>query len=167
MAIDWTELARDVGALYASGESGGDHLARAALAHLIGGDDEIRGAVRHYLECRPGAELVRSVLWLLKSPVAMDECMRVFRSQEPLESRRNAIELLRVIANERALGWLPEILGDDDEHVLRYGIGLVDQLVFQGYADLHDVEEYLRWADGHASRLVREQASIARRANSG
>lgn len=122
--IDWQEVARLVGA----GETGSTAFAQAALATLLG-EDEIHRAVDWYVEERPSRELVRCVLALLRSYDAMRRCHEIY-SRDPDRTRRvNAIELLRFIADRRAVGWVATYLADPDEAIQSWGAGLVVHLV--------------------------------------
>jgi HEAT repeat protein len=161
--IDWTALARELGTLSASGESGGDQIARAALVRLLG-PRQIDLAIEHYLRFEQGYELVRSVLWLLRPPHAMNACLRIYREDPDLDRRRSAVELLRVVADARALSWIDELLSDDDDGIQCWGVGVLDQLVWSELVDPDDpaVEALLRRAEGHESEGVRQRAQFVR-----
>lgn len=161
MSIDWEAIARHVGALNPSGESGGDHLAKAALADLLG-EDELRRAVHHYVRRDPGAELVRSVLWLLRPRTAARECYRIFRGSPHLEERRAAVELLRVVGDAAALPWVEELLDDPDPEIQSWGAGLVDQLVWAELVDDDDIEPWIVRAEAHENEQVRRVAAFVR-----
>ena len=161
--IDWTALARSLGTLTETGEHGGTNEAQAALIALLG-PRQLEHAVDHYVDFRRGCELARSVLWLLRPPAAMEHCMRIYREDPDLERRRAAVELLRVVADARALRWIDDFLSDPDGGIQNWGIGVLDQLV---YSDLvaHEgpaVEALLVRAEAHESAYVREQARFIR-----
>ncbi len=61
----------------------------------------------------------------------MKYCYALYRSSPNLNTRRSSIELLRFIADRRALQWVPEFLSDDDPTIQNWGAALVDQLVFR------------------------------------
>ena len=161
--IDWAALATELDTLDETGERGGDQHGRAALNALLG-SDQVRRAVAHYLDGRPGFELVRSVLSLLRSPAAMHECYRVYRESPDPERRRSAVELLRVVADAAALPWVEEFLDDADEGVRVWGAGVLDQLVMRDLVDGHEamVESLLDRLGSHESEQLRERGRVIR-----
>lgn len=161
--INWRRLAERVGTLHKTGESGGDDYARRAL-ELIIGEDQLRATVDYYVvEQGPGSELARSVLHVLHSWVAMQRCYELYCSDKDIEVRRFAIELLRVIADRRALDWVEEFLDNEDLDIQGWGIGVLDQLAFSGSVFLEECEALLDKADHHVNPYVREQATEIRR----
>jgi len=160
-SIDWEALARQVGTLTDSGESGGDQHAKRALVNLLG-EEAIQGAVAHYVAGRPGSELARSVLSLLQPAWAMTECYRLYRTSGNPAVRSTAVELLRVVANGDALIWIAGFLADDDPCVQTWGIGVLDQLVWRRHINNDDAEPLLVLAAQHPSAAVREQAALIR-----
>jgi hypothetical protein len=163
--IDWGALARELGLIRETDngrtERGGSDEARAALERIIG-PGALRSSVDDYVAGAPGGELARSVLWLLHPPAAMERCLEIYREAPDVEDRRAAVELLRVVADRRALAWVPDFLADLDEGIQNWGIGVVDQLVFAGLADISDCESVLALAEDHTSSYVREMAGSVR-----
>ena len=166
--IDWRALAERLGTLRADGESGGSALGRQALEVILGAG-ALRAAVDYYVARLPGAELARSVLALLQPWPAMERCLEVWRGDADLDARRAAAELLRVIADRRALEWVPEFLRDRDEGVQTWGAGIVDQLLWSGQVDA-ECGTLLEEMQGHPNPGVRRYAELigeflARRGN--
>ncbi|MCB9592186.1 MAG: hypothetical protein H6719_05600 [Sandaracinaceae bacterium] len=161
--IDWTALAVELGTLGERGERGGGQVACDALNALLG-SEQLRLAVAHYLDLRPGFELVRSVLSLLRPPVAMHECYRVYRESDDIERRRAAVELLRVVADVTTLPWVEEFLDDPDEGIQAWGAGVLDCLVVRDLVDgrEHTVRTLVARLESHASWSVRQCASVIR-----
>lgn len=154
--IDWTELARSSGTLNELGrEFGSSKMAREALERIIG-PDVLVSAVDHYVAGAPGSELARSVLWLLHPWSAMQRCYEIYRNATDAEDRRSAVELLRVVADERALPWIQEFLNDSDQGVQAWGAGVVDQLLFSSFVDPAECGELLTCMQTHRNALVRE-----------
>lgn len=60
-AVDWVQLAKDVGSLRDDGETGGTRVAQRALERILG-EQNLRGAMELILAGQPGAELALSVL---------------------------------------------------------------------------------------------------------
>lgn len=157
--IDWARLAVAVGALEAEGgqEHGGTSYACQAIETLLG-EEALADAVDHYIAGHPGSELARSVLWHIHSPRAMERCHEIYGSKAPLASRRLAVELLRVVADARALPWAREFLDDPDEQIQAWGIGLLDQLVFSKLVHPNDCPDLFNAALSHKNPHVREKA---------
>ena len=160
--IDWQALAQQLAALHPSSENGGDEPARRAL-DLIIGEEQLRAAIDHYIAHRPGSELIRSVLRILHSWVATQYCYEVYRSDASLEVRRTAVELLRSIADSRALPWVEEFLANEDEEIQDWGLTLVDQLLFSGRAFPEECVTLLDTAEQHANLHIRTRAAEIRR----
>jgi hypothetical protein len=160
-AVDWHTLAQQLGTLHDSGESGGSDLGRQAL-ELIVGVDALRSAVDYFIMGAPGSELARSVLALLKPSSAMERCLEVARSDADAESRRSAVELLRVVADRRGIDWAAEFLRDEDEGVQVWGAGIVDQLLWSGLADRDDCGQLLEAMERHPNVGVQRYAALVR-----
>src|SRR5438132_12969587 len=104
--IDWTDLARRLGSIESPGsEHAGSIMARVAVEELLG-PEVFRSAVDHYVTRAPGAELARHILWLLHPWSAMERCQEIYISECDIDKRRNAVELLSVVADQRALAWV-------------------------------------------------------------
>lgn len=159
---DWEKVARDLGAIGDDGsEMASNSLANQAIERLIG-SESCRQAVHYYVERRPGSELLRAVLWQLRPWSAMDECFRIFQTHHDRKARRDAVELLRVVADARALPMVPAFLADEDEVIQIWGVGMLDQLVFAELCDAEEVSEYLGYALEHENAKVRKQAGDIR-----
>ena len=159
--IDWTALAERLETItWTEGgrrELGGTRVARQALAELLG-EELLVSAVEHYLKHEPGDETARSVLLELKPPVAMDRCLAVFESDPDIDRVRTAIELLRWVADLRALAWYPSIMAHEDEMVRVWGTRLIDQLWMSGELEAEDAMSYLTPALTDRSEIVRSNA---------
>jgi hypothetical protein len=163
--IDWEALAREMGLLLGTGadrkEAAGRNDARAALDQIIG-HGAIRDAVDRYVADQPGSELARAVLRLFRSAVAMERCHEIFRESSDVNRRRSAVELLRMVADGRALEWVPEFLSDPDEGIQNWAIGVVDQLMFADLVGLDECQSVLALAAKHPSAYVRDMARSIR-----
>jgi hypothetical protein len=164
--IDWELLARELDTFSddetgARTERGNNSLARQALERIIGPEHFVE-AVEHYLYLRPGFELARSVLWVVRPWSAMLRCRRVFETDPDLRRRQRAVELLRVLADQRALPWIADFLADPDPGIQLMGAHVLDQLVFSSLVREHDCTELLDRAGRHPNASVREVASAIR-----
>lgn len=161
MTVDWEALALRLGTLGKGTESGGTNYACEALEILLG-EDALRAAVDYYISGGRGSELARSVLWHIHPWSAMKHCYDVYKSGAAVESRRAAVELLRVVADGRALGWVDEFLDDADAQIQNWGAGVLDQLIFSWLVDGEEVEGLILRMEGHANPGVRERAEVIR-----
>jgi hypothetical protein len=160
--VDWTDLARRLGSLERAGSQyGSSTMARAAVELLLG-PELIRSAVDHYVSGAPGSELARHVLWLLHPWSAMERCHEIYLTSPDLDDRRAAVELLRVVADRRALPWVAIYLSDPDEIIQAWAAGIVDQLLFSSLIEEEECAELLGVMKEHANERVREtHASVA------
>jgi hypothetical protein len=157
--IDWHALALDLGAITENGEKGSSALANRAVEILIG-EDNLRQAVEYYVTFKPGSELARSVLWMLHPFSAMQHCYDIYKSDAPIQERRQAVELLRVVADRRAVGWIAEFLKDEDEEIQGWGAGVLDQLLWSDLVFQEEVEDLLQMAESHENSGVRDTAEF-------
>lgn len=159
--IDWHSLAQQVGTIRENGESVSSKDAWRALEILLG-EQNLRNAVDYYIDGFEGDELVRFNLWQIHPWSAMEYCYQIYKSDKSIERKRLSVELLRVVADKRALVWIPEFLNDEDPAIQVWGIGIVDYLTLKGLVEFDDVKELLKKAKSHPNPAVRERAKIAR-----
>lgn len=155
---NWERIAKEVGGIDEYGqESSSSGKAREAIEILLG-KDFLKEAVRHYVSGNAGRELLRGVLWQLHPYSAMEECYRLFKTEDDVQTKRDAVELLRVIADRRVLKWVPEFLAHDDHFIQNWGIGIIDQLIYSELCDQDDVSSIIQSAKNHENEHVREKA---------
>ena len=157
MKVDWTNLGTELGTIKDGFELAGDKDAEKALV-LILGVDFFEQAVEHYIKFQPGFELARAVLCRLKPWIAMQHCYHIYKNSEDIETKRNAIELLKVLADRAVLQWIPEFLKDSDENIQNWSIGMIDQLLFGKMVDYEDVRQILEASLNHPNEYVRDTA---------
>jgi hypothetical protein len=93
----------------------------------------------------------------------MQRCYEIFKTGDP-QQRADAVYLLRDIADERVLSWVPEFLADETPDVQNWGISVLDQLCFHPSIGKEEAEPLIRRAVVHPNEHVREQAHrVARR----
>jgi hypothetical protein len=73
-----------------------------------------------------------------------------------------AVELVRVVADHRALSWVAEFLDDEDSHIQVWGVGVLDQLLWSHLIEPEAAEDLLRMAERHQNEAVRERAEFIR-----
>jgi HEAT repeat protein len=157
--IDWEQLARQLGLLHPDGESSGSGAAQQALELLLG-EDRLRAAVDYYISGGPGSELARNVLWMLHPWSAMQYCYEIYRSDADVDTRRSAVELLRVVADRRALPWVQEFLNDPDPGIQSWGAGVLDQMLFAHLVWPEDCADLLQKITEHPNEQVRKTATF-------
>ena len=161
--IDWSELSSSLDLLRMRNGGGWDErsgtVAACQAIERIVGPDALRASVDYYLAGHPGAELARSVLWLLHPPSAMERCHEVYLTSPNVEERQSAVELLRVVADDRVLGWVPSYLSDPDPLIQIWAIGIVDQLLYSGLAEFADCTQIIAETEKHSNEAVRERAA--------
>jgi HEAT repeat protein len=160
--IDWQALAKELGTIQETGESGSDFDARRALELIIGAD-ELCKAVDWVIHRRPGFALTRGILRVLQSWAAIQHCYNLYRSQDDVQVRRAAVWLLSDIADPQTLAWVEEFLDDADAEIQAWGIHLLNELVRSSVTELDGSEELLSKAEQHANPHVRERADEIRR----
>ena len=160
--IDWGSLSS---ALCLGGgttsEIVGTAATRGALERILG-TDALRASVDDYVAARPGSELARSVLRLLHPPSAMERCHEIYLTATDVEDRRCAVELLRVVADDRVLAWAPIYLADPDPLVQVWAIGIVEQLRYARLADDEACASVVAIGEAHPNESVRESAQAMR-----
>jgi hypothetical protein len=92
----------------------------------------------------------------------MLHCYEVFKSARDIGDRRLAVELVRVVADRRALPWIPEFLTDPDLEIQSWGAGVLDQLTFSELVEPEEAEALLLVMERHENGAVREQAERIR-----
>ena len=160
--IDWRGLAKTLGTVTPRGgghsELGGTKVAARALTLLLG-DEALRDAVDFYVAGGPGSELARSVLWMLRPPVAMDRCREIILASDDEEEASSAANLLQVVADRRVFDWLPELLDSRNDAVRAWAVGIIDELVIMtGEVELEEAMPLLDKALDDPAEQVRDRA---------
>jgi hypothetical protein len=159
--IDWFALAQQVGSLQGDCEVGSWVMGRRAIELLLG-EEAIRSSVDYYIAGHRGSELACSVLSYIKPFSAMERCLEVVRSDADAWSRHMAIGLLQIIADARALEWVPEFLRDEDPAIQMWGSCVVDQVLWSNLADPDDCKDLLEAMEKHPNVDVQSRAAFIR-----
>ncbi|HEX8474381.1 MAG TPA: hypothetical protein VF666_10140 [Pyrinomonadaceae bacterium] len=150
-------MAERSGTLREKGEIGGAEYGRRAIEVLLG-EENMRAAVDYYISGEAGSELARDVLKTVRPWSAMKRCYEIYGADGEIVRRRLAVELLRAVADERAVVWVGEFLEDTDDEIQMWGAGILEQLADEGRVAVEDVGELLEKARHHANPAVREIA---------
>ncbi len=131
-AIDWLHLARAIGSVEDDRSvRGGTHVAQLALEKILG-TANIREAVDLVLNVAPSAELVISVLSHIRSAEATQLAYDAYKTTTGRPASE-AVRLIARIAHPMALAWVDEFIAD--EHVVGWGMSLLDQLLWTNAVD--------------------------------
>jgi hypothetical protein len=159
--VNWDQLRAALHLEMIDGDAAGSDAARRALQMILG-EETLRESVDYYVAMRPARELVRSVLWLLRPWSAMARCHELAQLPNDIEKRRNAVELLRVVGDHRALPWVSDFLKEQDPATQLWGIGLLDQLLWSELIEPDEAEEVLERAARHENEAVRDRVEVIR-----
>ncbi|MBW4664284.1 MAG: hypothetical protein KME01_08805 [Chroococcus sp. CMT-3BRIN-NPC107] len=162
--VDWEALARQLGAFEGhrhGTEFSSSPMAQQAIEILLEAET-LRSAVDYYISGKPGSALARSVLWQIRPWSAMKYCYDIYKSEADVDTKRDAVELLRVVGDRRALKWVGEFLDDADAGIQLWGIGLVDQLLISDLVEPEEAESFLKTAENHTNPQVRKTAEFVR-----
>jgi HEAT repeat protein len=159
--VNWDQLRKALRLEMIDGDDAGSDAARRALEMILG-EVTLRESVDYYVAVRPARELVRSVLWLIRPWSAMARCHELAQLPNEIETRRSAVELLRVVADRRALPWVSDFLNDRDFQVQSWGLGVLDQLLWSELIEPEEAEELLERAARHENEAVRDRVEFIR-----
>jgi len=159
MVTDWKKLARELGSLHESGESGGDSFAKRAFEEILG-DEWIESTVDDIIAFKRGDELAMSCLRYLNSSKATKYAYQVYKSSQGERADR-AVWLIKNLANPIALEWIREFL--NDTNVIHWGIGVLDQLLWTEQVPYDDkVKALLDLADKNLNGQSKDNTDFIR-----
>ena len=166
MAIDWREIASKAGHLDPDGSerSPGTDGGRRALELLLG-EENIREAVDHWADQKPGEFTPEQVLIIISSTVAMERCYEIYKTN-PASSRAGcAVFLLSEMADVRVLPWVRDFLDDDNEGHRWNGLMALRRILEGplGDAGIATAKELLTKAESDSDQRLQERAREIRR----
>lgn len=165
MAINWKELAKQVGDLNPDGgvKGSGTESGRRALEILIG-EEDLRDAVDHFISLEPGAFTAEMVLNIIQSEIAMNRCYEIYKTEPDTYRACSAVFLLGSMADYRALSWVREFLEDSSELVRLNGLRVLQSILYcpLGDADIATAKELIDRAETDSEPTVRERATQIR-----
>jgi len=146
MSIDWRALDKQVDGCW------GTEPGRRVL-ELIVGEENIRGAVDHWITFEPGYGAAEQVLLIIRPTVAMEYCYEIYKKEPNTERADRAIFLLSEMADSRFMQWARELMDDRRarwntvvalEQILEgalgdEGIALAKELLAEAEADPHEM----------------------------
>lgn len=165
MAIDWEAVATQAGDLNWQGsvrKGSGTESGRRALEILLG-EENLRAAVDYFISLEPGWDTAEMVMKIIRSRIAMNRCLEIYKSEPNTERGCSAVFLLGSIADYTALPWISDFLKDSSEPVRLNGLRVLQNILY-GYETLTELQlatakELLKGATSDASATVRERAT--------
>ena len=161
MAIDWKELAKQIGRLNPDGTEMGCGTAsgRRALEILIG-EENLRNAVDHFISLEPGAFTAETVLKIIRSEIVMNRCFEIYKTEPDTDRACSAVFLLGSMADDKALSWVGEFLEDSNEAVRLNGLRVLQNILFGplGDAEIATARELFDKAESDPDPAIRERA---------
>jgi HEAT repeat protein len=160
MAIDWKELAKQVGDLNPDGseKGSGTPSGERALEILIG-EENLRNAVDHFISLEPGAFTAEMVLKIIGSEIAMNR-FEIYKAEPDTDRACSAVFLLGSMADYKALSWVREFLEDTSKPVRLNGLRVLQNILFGplGDAEIATAKELFDKAESDSDPTVRERA---------
>jgi len=161
MAIDWKDVAQQIGCLSKDGHEMccGTESGRRALEILIG-EVNLRNAVDYFISLEPGAFTAEMVLKIIKSEIAMNRCFEIYRTEPNTDSACSAVFLLGSMADDKALPWVDAFLKDSNEGVRLNGLRVLQNILFGPLndEDIAIAKELFNKAELDPDPAVRERA---------
>jgi hypothetical protein len=166
MATDWREMAGKIGGFDPGGQERivGTDGGRRALELLLG-EENIREAVDHWADQKPGEFTVEQVLIIVRSTVAMQRCYEIYKT-DPASNRADAaVFLLAEMADSRVLPWVSEFLEDRSRSIRWNGL-MALRMILEGPlndAGIATAKELLAKAESDSDQQLQERAREIRR----
>ena len=136
MAINWRAIATEVGDLNPDGSErgSGTESGKRALEVLIG-EENIRDAVDHFISLEPGAFTAEMVLQIIRSEIAMNRCLEIYKTEPGTNRACSAVFLLGCMADHRTLSWVREFLDDSNMAIRLNGLRVLQNVLFGPLGD--------------------------------
>jgi hypothetical protein len=165
VAVDWKELARQVGDLNPDGseKGSGTDSGRRAL-ELIIGEQNIREAVDQWASLEPGAFTAEKALLIIGSTVAMEYCYEIYKKEPNTPRADAAVFLLSEMADSRFMRWAREFIEDKNGGVRWNALTALGQ-VLQGPLGDEEItlaKELLAKAEKDSEQRLRQRATQIR-----
>ena len=141
MKTNWKEIAIKIGSIQSTNdtlEKGGMEFAKRALEEILG-DEWIEDAVEHAISGDPGSEIAMNCLRYIESIRAAKYAYKVYKESSIYDERSMAVWLIMHLRVKESFDWIEEFL--NDESVIDWGIGLLDQLLWCEIIDNEQEQE--------------------------
>jgi hypothetical protein len=152
MRVEWTKLAREIGAvnIYST------HLSLAAIETILGEDFFVQ-VVDYCISLEEGWCLAEGVLRILR-PLGMKHCYNIYKTSNDREERQRAIWLLKYASDRKVLEYIPEFLADPDDNIQEIVFQILDQMLFWRAVGYEDIFPILEAAANHPNQKIRKLA---------
>jgi hypothetical protein len=161
MAIDWRAIASQVGGIEPDGKERivGTDGGRRALELLLG-EENIREAVDHWADQKPGEFTAEQVLIIISSTVAMERCYEIYKREPASDRACAAVFLLAEMADSRVLPWVCEFLEDGNDGIRWNGLMALRMILEGPLGDegIATAKELLTKAESDSDERLQERA---------
>jgi hypothetical protein len=157
MAIDWNAIAKQIGDNYDT------PTGRRAL-EIIVGESNVRHAVDYWISQEQGCFTAESVLSVVRPKVAMDRCYEIYKAKPDSEDAIRAVFLLASFADDAALPWVRQFLGDRNRAIRWNGLAVLCTVLYGplGDAAITSAMQLLDKAEQDSDSEIRERATLVR-----
>jgi HEAT repeat protein len=152
--INWSRLEDEI---LPPDKSYGNGTARKFLAKIVE-EPEFRSGIELYVNGEPGGELARCVLRCIRPWPAMKVCYDIFKNDDAVKRRINAVEMLQIIGDLQVVPWVKDFLQDPDDRIQEAGAGIIERLFKDGYVARSHIKGALTLMRKHSNREVVKKA---------
>ncbi len=154
MKTDWERLGLKLGSIKYKdgsyeGETGSSELAKEAIEEVLG-DNWIKETTEYAISFKPGAELAMNCLRLISSYKAAEHAYNLYKNSTNQNEKNNAVWLIKHLRAKKSYGWIEEFINDDN--VATWGLGLLDQLLWNEIIDYEEEKKHVDYLIDLASK---------------
>lgn len=157
MKINWKHLQNQAINDLDDNHSLGSNAYVIRAYEIVLGEDFFRSAVDHYLSGDDAGVFARHMLSEVRSFIAMDYCYEIYQLSQDVDRKSSALELLRWIANEKVLDWIPEFLYHSESDIQNCAILIIDQMMFKQIISYDHMLPIIQQALNHPRDYIREK----------
>jgi hypothetical protein len=150
----------DAAAALRFGDATGDEIP-AAVCGLVG-MELLEAAIDCYIAFRPGANLARAVLDLLRPEGLWAYCLEILRTSSDHHVRGYCVDVMRAVAGRRALPDIKGLLSDESANVQSWAASMVFDMLWKREWCWQEVRTLVDDMDGHENEIVRREAVAIR-----
>jgi|GEM_PF-3442873 len=158
--VDWDALAIKLGRPF----SGSTDCAQQVIPLLPAENWEIPACEYYVSSCgtRPGCELLRMVMLIVRPTSALDWCLDFAYSESRYELRSSALDLMRMMADRTCLSRLVDLLNDPNQSIQNATANIIEQISVGGGGFLQaDITTLISLIEAHKNSYVVSQIQRA------
>jgi hypothetical protein len=133
-----------------------------AVWNLVG-MDLLQAAVDCFVAVRPGRNLARAVLDLVRPPALWAYCLSILRTSSEEQVRSDCADVMRSVAGRESLSDLAGLLSDESDNVQSWAAAMVFDMLWKRIWAWKDVRTVVGAMDRHQNDMVRRQAEAIRK----